>query len=405
GGSTSIPLVQRLLGDIFGPDKLMRNLDPMKCVAQGAAIMAAVLGEIKECPQCLLTNASEAISCQCGYVFPVLGNVTGLAYGIQIAGDVFDPIIKKTSPYPSPQPAVERYETKRDNQRRIKIPIYRGDHEVASQNEIMRIVWLPLPRGLPQGTNVEVSLGLNENEILDHIRVRVLDGSGSSLEAFIDQGEGERVILERRLDGLSTKWQEYLPKMDWGSATLLEQLYDEAIEAVNHGYFNETYNKIKEFEELLAKFADETEAWKRRAENICGYAEFMMERFNVMIKAEDTYALNKLIEEVRAAVKTGKEAEAQPKVDRLNEHIDKTTPAYYLMVLLVSSWRAHEGGMLSHAEAFRRTIAQAEDAYRRDDADAFWKVIEEGVNMLKELDIPQGKIDDGLVQRRKSGSI
>ncbi|HAY21717.1 MAG TPA: hypothetical protein DCY27_06040 [Desulfobacterales bacterium] len=407
GGSTFIPLVQRMLADIFGKEKLMRNLDPMKCVAQGAAIMAAMLGEVKECPQCSKPNASEADSCQCGYYFPVLGNVTALDYGIQIAGDVFDPIIRAPSVLPSAQPYVEVYETKRDNQRRIKIPIFRGKNDVAShpENELMRIIWLPLPRGLPKGTNVEVALGLSENEILDHIRVRVLDGSGSSLEAFMDQGEGERVQLERGLDDLSRQWQENLKKIDLGAASTLERLYDESIEDVNQGQFPEARKKMGEFEERLAKFADEKEAWKRRAENICKYAEIMMERFGFMIKAEDTYTLNKMIEEVRTAVKTGKEEEAEPKVEQLNKRIDETVPAYFLMVLMVASFRAHEAGKLSEAEALRRAIDRAENAYRRDEVDAFTKVVEEGAKLLGELDIPQVGHDDGLVQRVKSGSF
>jgi molecular chaperone DnaK (HSP70) len=51
GGSSQIPLVRRSLATLFGGQKLLINVDPMKCVAYGAAILAArLLGETISAP-------------------------------------------------------------------------------------------------------------------------------------------------------------------------------------------------------------------------------------------------------------------------------------------------------------------------------------------------------------------
>jgi molecular chaperone DnaK (HSP70) len=51
GGSTSIPLVIRRLGEVFGPKRIKLGGNPMQCVALGAAVQSALLGEV-ECAEC-----------------------------------------------------------------------------------------------------------------------------------------------------------------------------------------------------------------------------------------------------------------------------------------------------------------------------------------------------------------
>ena len=80
GGSTTIPMVQRAVIDIFGEEKVLKNIDPMKCVSQGAAILAAIRKEF-ECPECNMVNPNDAEKCSnCYYDFtniepPVEGHV------------------------------------------------------------------------------------------------------------------------------------------------------------------------------------------------------------------------------------------------------------------------------------------------------------------------------------------
>ncbi|MEW1909085.1 Hsp70 family protein [Kitasatospora sp. NPDC085895] len=62
GGSTSIPLVARRLGEVFGPKRIRRGVNPMQCVALGAAVQSALVAEV-ECPECRTPAELSADSC------------------------------------------------------------------------------------------------------------------------------------------------------------------------------------------------------------------------------------------------------------------------------------------------------------------------------------------------------
>ncbi|MEU8927245.1 Hsp70 family protein [Kitasatospora sp. NPDC048545] len=62
GGSTAIPLVARRLGEVFGPRRIRRGVNPMQCVALGAAVQSALVGEV-ECPECRAPGDLSASNC------------------------------------------------------------------------------------------------------------------------------------------------------------------------------------------------------------------------------------------------------------------------------------------------------------------------------------------------------
>ncbi|WP_329584797.1 Hsp70 family protein [Kitasatospora sp. NBC_01250] len=62
GGSTSIPLVARRLGEVFGHQRIRRGVNPMQCVALGAAVQSALVAEV-ECPECRAPGDLAASAC------------------------------------------------------------------------------------------------------------------------------------------------------------------------------------------------------------------------------------------------------------------------------------------------------------------------------------------------------
>ncbi|MEV4616169.1 Hsp70 family protein [Kitasatospora sp. NPDC049258] len=62
GGSTAIPLVARRLGEVFGPKRIRRGVNPMQCVALGAAVQCALVSEV-ECPECRAPGDLAASAC------------------------------------------------------------------------------------------------------------------------------------------------------------------------------------------------------------------------------------------------------------------------------------------------------------------------------------------------------
>ena len=93
GGSSYIPLVQTALAEIFGREKLLMNVDPMKCVAYGAAILSAKWADRVECPKGHV-NPGKNVICEvkdCGEPLAtdivVAAGVTPMPYGIRTSAE------------------------------------------------------------------------------------------------------------------------------------------------------------------------------------------------------------------------------------------------------------------------------------------------------------------------------
>lgn len=156
GGPTRIPMVRKFVEDYFGR-KAEGGVDPMECVAIGAAIQGAVLaGEIKDI---------------------VLLDVTPLTLGIETLGGVMTPIIPANTTIPTKKSQV--FTTAADMQTAVTIHIVQGERPMAADNVSLGMFNLvgipPAPRGVPQ---IEVTFDIDANGIL-HVSA-VDKGSGKS---------------------------------------------------------------------------------------------------------------------------------------------------------------------------------------------------------------------------------
>ena len=144
GGPTRMPIVQNFIADYVGV-KGERGVDPMECVAMGAAIQAGVLtGEVKDV---------------------LLLDVTPLSLGIETLGGVCTKLIERNTTIPTKKS--ETFSTAADNQTSVEINVLQGEREFARDNtslgrfHLMDI--LPAPRGVPQ---IEVTFDIDSNGIL-----------------------------------------------------------------------------------------------------------------------------------------------------------------------------------------------------------------------------------------------
>ena len=179
GGSSTIPAFQRAVEDFFGKEKVLKGIDPMVCVAQGAAILAKSLSGIF-CPECNHENPIDSTLCaKCSADLGGAGAAaqeerqevehisrTPKPYGIEIEGDQFEEIIPKNAIFPTEEPYIKTFRTLMHGQRLIKLPLREGFSPKASENTLMGNIWFyDLPPGLPVGTSIDISMALDADGI------------------------------------------------------------------------------------------------------------------------------------------------------------------------------------------------------------------------------------------------
>ena len=154
GGPTRMPIVQKFVEDYVGK-KIERGVDPMECVALGAAIQAAIMtGEAKDV---------------------LLLDVTPLSLGIETLGGVCTRLIERNTTIPTRKSQI--FSTAADNQTAVTIRVLQGERKMADDNvELGRFDLVgipPAPRGMPQ---VEVTFDIDANGIV-HVNAKDL-GTG-----------------------------------------------------------------------------------------------------------------------------------------------------------------------------------------------------------------------------------
>ncbi len=144
GGPTRMPIVQNFVEKEVG-QKIERGIDPMECVALGAAVQGAIMrGEAKEV---------------------LLLDVTPLSLGIETMGGIFTKLIERNTTIPAKKSQV--FSTAEDNQPAVTIRVLQGERQMANDNtELGRFDLVGLPpasRGTPQ---IEVTFDIDADGIV-----------------------------------------------------------------------------------------------------------------------------------------------------------------------------------------------------------------------------------------------
>lgn len=145
GGQTRMPLVRKVVEDFLGKPA-ERGVDPMECVAVGAAIQGAVLaGEVRDI---------------------LLLDVTPLSLGVETLGGIHTKIIDRNTTIPTKRSQI--FTTAADFQTAVTIHVLQGERPMAADNVSLGMFNLsgipPAPRGVPQ---IEVTFDIDANGILN----------------------------------------------------------------------------------------------------------------------------------------------------------------------------------------------------------------------------------------------
>jgi molecular chaperone DnaK len=253
GGPTRMPIIQKFVEDYVGK-KVEGGVDPMECVAMGAAIQAGVLsGEVKDI---------------------LLLDVTPLTLGIETLGHVMTKLIDRNTTIPTRKSQV--FSTAADSQTTVEILVLQGERAMSFDNVTLgrfNLVGIPsAPRGIPQ---IEVTFDIDANGIL-HVTAKDL-GTGKEQKMTItaplkmasgeidrmikdaekfaeeDKKRREKVELQNQADTLIYSTENTLKELGDKVSGDQKQKVEKAVENLKDALKSEDESRIKSTLEDLTK--------------------------------------------------------------------------------------------------------------------------------------------------------
>ena len=264
GGTTRMPLVKKKVEDIFGK-KPKRDVDPMECVAIGAAIQAGILsGDIDK--------------------DIVLLDVTPLTLSVETLGGVATELIPRNTTVPTKKSKI--FSTAADNQPSVEINVLQGERSMAADNKSLGRFHLdgilPAPKRLPQ---IEVAFDIDADGILN--------------VSAKDMGRGKEQSI--RITG-STK------------------LSDEEI--------NRMKKEAEEHEEEDKKRKEKVEI-RNTGDSLAHSAQKTLDELKDKLSDDDKENIEKALKELREALAGDDTDKIKGKTDALTQIIQKASTAIY----------------------------------------------------------------------------
>ncbi len=253
GGPTRMPAVQTFVESETGT-KPERGIDPMECVAMGAAIQAGVLaGEVKDV---------------------LLLDVTPLTLGIETLGGIRTPLINRNTTIPTKKSQI--FSTASENQPAVDIHVLQGEREMAADNKTLgrfQLVGIPpAQRGVPQ---IEVTFDIDANGIVNVSAKDLGTGKEQNIKIVASNKLNEEEIGRMRKDAEAhaeedKKRRSEIETINNADTTVYstEKMLEEMKDKIPADKISGIREKVDELKKLLEPEKKDVDALKAKLEEL-----------------------------------------------------------------------------------------------------------------------------------------
>lgn len=251
GGPTRMPSVQERFKNFYRKDP-EHSVDPMECVALGAAIQGGIIaGDVEDL---------------------LLLDVTPLSLGVETLGGVSTKLIERNTTIPTERK--QTFSTAADNQPAVTINVLQGERAMSKDNISLGMFHLtgipPAPRGIPQ---IEVKFTIDADGIV-HVTAKDL-GTGKETGITVTGAKGlteeeiqDKVRNAEQFEEEDKKMKEKIEAKNNAESMIYQtkKLMDENKDKIQENEKEEIEKAIKSLEEDIK--SDDVQRIKLGVENL-----------------------------------------------------------------------------------------------------------------------------------------
>nr|VFK36700.1 MAG: molecular chaperone DnaK [Candidatus Kentron sp. SD]VFK40239.1 MAG: molecular chaperone DnaK [Candidatus Kentron sp. SD]VFK78581.1 MAG: molecular chaperone DnaK [Candidatus Kentron sp. SD] len=398
GGSSSIPLIVRTVGELFGEEKVLLHERPMLAIAEGAAILAHRLADNYECPVCGKQVAQTDDTCShCDFDLKANLAGKGILDIVHTTSHDYYLTLERGNDYllvekNTPLPFHTRYEFKLidPRQRLIHFQFYNLVNETS---ESIGDLWLGLKiedsEEKPGEKDVvpEVLLDLDlDSDNLITVSAHIKDKPDIRVSRTLSRGKAdERLFLElqKSIDEANQGDYKYYAVSDLlDRAVSLSDMINRVVDPETNEEDNALIEQIEERQKTAYQLLKEGES---PLSNLY-YAEYFLFQVGEFMFVEERENLETIIEEFRQLNETGAFQQIMDARAKLFTELDKHLGLQTLVTLQNASEICQERDP-TRAPYFKKYIVDISTALHQRDTQNAQRLLDEVMpEVRKELE-------------------